>query len=1026
MADICDRVGLEGSEAEGAARQLGNAMGASWNGDLTAVFLSIDAAVGRKFDDHEALALGLKLAKEVREHARIAYFGAYLLALHPEHSAHRVAFAADLLSIGEPHAAIDVVAPLLKRVSGPSAALSLKIDAVFATGDGTRIDAMLDELARRKSPPINSRFVSWVADIIARTGDNARAMAWLDRRWRFPQDAAFVNRCARILYSCGCYDRAEREFACLEEIASDPQLRSTASLFRARIARNKGLPDQAAAAYAKLLRVNPANAEAVEAVLKHHLNEGDLTAAADMLATVDAAAPMRVWLAAALATAQHDFAAAISIYREAIAAHPTNVEYYWRFADLLANLGDYDEMVSVLDQAERLAPGSPRVLAGQLRVARLREWPATEIVKLCERVLAVEPRNATAMLEHASALLRMNRRSEALDDYLRGAKAHPRNANFWKAAASLAVSLYRADEAQVIADDAARIFSSENIDELTHKAEIYEASGRIADALAAAETAIAIDSRAVAPRQIAARLWIWQGCYAQAWPNLSILKEAPNRSVESVAMLAQTAAGFRYLRPSQTELGEIEPIEAPFPAILFDEIVTRSRVRPREQCRDLMLHVTSTLAPGGAEQQIALTVSHFTGRKGALRVEFVADDLDPAQMHDFFLPIVERAEIPVHELRNLRNSGAWRDFLAREPEQREAIRVLGAMPRDLGRMALPLFVLFQERRPAVVHLWQDMVSCAGGLAAILAGVPRVILSMRSTRPIEPQRSRPYFHAAYGAFLRRPGISMLCNSRYGAHDYEDWLGLRRGTVEVIHNGCEFSEMRARTDRQLAVASRAEAGIPPDAVVIGGVMRCSFEKRPELWTAVACELASRDPRVYGILVGDGPMRPGLVKEVEGLALANRIRFVGHRSPVDPWIQAMDLLFLSSLTEGLPNVLIEAQSLGVAVATMRVGGAPETVDEGRTAVVIDEGSVKQVANAVGTLLFDPNRRCAYGQAGVEWTSTKFSLERMLDRLLEFYGGPIGSNPAAGVLQQSEVTSPGSALFSMPTLVLRPHNIL
>src|SRR5262249_13900190 len=154
------------------------------------------------------------------------------------------------------------------------------------------------------------------------------------------------------------------------------------------------------------------------------------------------------------------------------------------------------------------------------------------------------------------------------------------------------------------------------------------------------------------------------------------------------------------------------------------------------------------------------------------------------------------------------------------------------------------------------------------------------------------------------------------------------------------------------------------------------RCSFEKRPELWTRVAMELARGDSRVFAVLVGEGPMRTELEAEVEREGLSDRFRFVGRQSPIEPWMSAMDVLFLSSLTEGLPNVLIEAQSLGVPVASMRIGGAPETVDDGNTGLLIDEGDPRDIADNIAPLLSDANKRRSFGAAGMKWTERMFSV--------------------------------------------------
>jgi glycosyltransferase involved in cell wall biosynthesis len=124
-----------------------------------------------------------------------------------------------------------------------------------------------------------------------------------------------------------------------------------------------------------------------------------------------------------------------------------------------------------------------------------------------------------------------------------------------------------------------------------------------------------------------------------------------------------------------------------------------------------------------------------------------------------------------------------------------------------------------------------------------------------------------------------------------------------------------------------------------------------------------------------------------------LADRIHYVGRQSPVEPWMRAMDLLFLSSLTEGLPNVLIEAQSLGVPVATMRIGGAPETVIENETAIVLDEGPVAGIADPIGALLADRTRRKAFGRRAAQWTTDQFGIEATVDKLLGYYRASAGA---------------------------------
>ena len=69
------------------------------------------------------------------------------------------------------------------------------------------------------------------------------------------------------------------------------------------------------------------------------------------------------------------------------------------------------------------------------------------------------------------------------------------------------------------------------------------------------------------------------------------------------------------------------------------------------------------------------------------------------------------------------------------------------------------------------------------------------------------------------------------------------------------------------------------------------------------------------------------------------------------------------------------------------MRVGGAPETVRENETALVIDEGSIADIAGAMAPLTLDADMRQRFGAAGVEWTRTAFSLDATIARLGDIY---------------------------------------
>ena len=169
-----------------------------------------------------------------------------------------------------------------------------------------------------------------------------------------------------------------------------------------------------------------------------------------------------------------------------------------------------------------------------------------------------------------------------------------------------------------------------------------------------------------------------------------------------------------------------------------------------------------------------------------------------------------------------------------------------------------------------------------------------------------------------------------------------------------------------------------------------MRLSEEKRPLLWVTVAEAVAARCPDVHFLLVGDGVQRPLVDARIAASRFADRFHLVGQQQNPYDSLSAMSVLFLSSVFEGSPNVLIEAQAVGVPVVTMPAGGAVEVVDDGRTGWVVQNGSVAAAVERIAYLMTHPRELSAAAAAGPHWVRARFGLERMILEMASAYGLP------------------------------------
>jgi glycosyltransferase involved in cell wall biosynthesis len=296
---------------------------------------------------------------------------------------------------------------------------------------------------------------------------------------------------------------------------------------------------------------------------------------------------------------------------------------------------------------------------------------------------------------------------------------------------------------------------------------------------------------------------------------------------------------------------------------------------------------------------------------------------------------------------------------------------------------------FRRRRPQVVHAWQDATNLTAVVAGLLAGVPKIVLAARSVRPDNPRRRlKRYMREAYRSVLSHPSVVLANNSRAGADDYADWLDVAPASVEVVYNGIDFDQLASAVDTTRVQQARDALGIPREAFVIGSAFRMSEEKRPGLWVEAAAEVAQREESTHFIVYGDGPMRTDMMDLARRLGIGDRLHLPGSEDDIASCYKAMDVVMLTSRHEGLPNVLLEAQSLGIPVVAPDVGGVNEAMRHGITGWAVPKADAASLAERVCFCLRDRTWREQAEKAAPDFVRKRFGIPAMLHRTLEIYG--------------------------------------
>jgi glycosyltransferase involved in cell wall biosynthesis len=258
-------------------------------------------------------------------------------------------------------------------------------------------------------------------------------------------------------------------------------------------------------------------------------------------------------------------------------------------------------------------------------------------------------------------------------------------------------------------------------------------------------------------------------------------------------------------------------------------------------------------------------------------------------------------------------------------------------------------------------------------AARFAGVPVVVGSHRQLGDLLTARQ---FWAQNMAF--RLCDRVVCNSGAAAERLRQ-AGIREQKLTVIPNGLPWEAFAA-----------VPPAFPHDSrmIRIGMISRMNDAvKRHDLFLRVAAKLVPRFPELRFVLVGDGPLRPGLEELARQLELGERLIFLGDRHDIPAVLAALDISVLPSSSESLSNAILESMAAGVPVVASDVGGNPELVQNGKTGFLFSAGDQTQFGAALETLVTQPELRKRLGSAAREKAQTEYSIAKVRDRYQDLY---------------------------------------
>lgn len=289
----------------------------------------------------------------------------------------------------------------------------------------------------------------------------------------------------------------------------------------------------------------------------------------------------------------------------------------------------------------------------------------------------------------------------------------------------------------------------------------------------------------------------------------------------------------------------------------------------------------------------------------------------------------------------------------------------------LSRLALRR--LLRAKRIAVAHAFDFYTNLTLLPVARVAGV-RVIVG--SHRQLGDLLTAAQFRAQTAAF--RFCDLVVCNSRAAASRLEQH-GVPADKLVVIPNG-------------LAPEAFAPAApmLPrvPGTVRIGMIGRMNVRYKNQAgFLHAAARLAGGFKEAEFVLVGDGAFRSEFEQIAREMGLISRVRFLGERTDIPAVLASLDVTVVPSISESLPNVILESMAAGIPVVATRVGGIPDVLENEKSGLLVPPEDDAQLAEAIGRLISNVGLRQEMGRHAREYAAAHFHWDSVVERYEELY---------------------------------------
>jgi len=219
------------------------------------------------------------------------------------------------------------------------------------------------------------------------------------------------------------------------------------------------------------------------------------------------------------------------------------------------------------------------------------------------------------------------------------------------------------------------------------------------------------------------------------------------------------------------------------------------------------------------------------------------------------------------------------------------------------------------------------------------------------------------------------------------------GINADKIRVVYNGIDEKHWN-RSDHHVSL--RKEWRIPEDSIVVGTVGRIGNEKDYFTFLNVAKVITDQIDNVFFVIVGEGKSneKEELVAYAEKTGIRDKVIFTGYREDLLSVYKTFDIFLMTSITEGLPNTMLEALSMGLPVVSTNVGGVKELMADGETGFLCKSRDVVCLVDNTIKIIKSKELRESTSKAARARILNQFSFDKRLQLIEKYYVSILSNN--------------------------------